>query len=98
MSLHTVRQLMPIAALYAGRVGVAAFGLVILPRLSKSMPAVEFGLAATILSLQSLAVVIDLGLAVTENAELPALDDTQATPASIKQNKKRKSAGKGKGV
>src|SRR3546814_9944731 len=50
--------------------------------------AVEFGLAATILSLQSLAVVIDLGLAVTASRELPALDDTHAAQAVIKRSER----------
>jgi O-antigen/teichoic acid export membrane protein len=88
MNLPTARQLMPIAALYAGRVGVAALGLIILPWLSKSMPPAEFGLAATILSLQSLAVVIDLGLAVTASRELPALDDAHAAQNVIKRSER----------
>lgn len=89
MNLRAVRQLMPIAALYAGRIGVAALGLVILPWLSKSMPAAEFGLAATILSLQSLAVVLDLGLAVTASRELPALDDAHAAQTVVKRSERR---------
>jgi O-antigen/teichoic acid export membrane protein len=88
MNLPTARQLIPIAALYGGRIGVAGLGLVILPWLSKSMPATEFGLAATILSLQSLAVVLDLGLAVTASRELPALEDTYAAQAVVKRNER----------
>lgn len=88
MNLPTARQLMPVAALYAGRVGVAALGLVILPWLSKSMPAAEFGLAATILSLQSLAVVVDLGLAVTASRELPALENAHAAQTVIKRSER----------
>ncbi|MBN8844741.1 MAG: lipopolysaccharide biosynthesis protein [Sphingomonadales bacterium] len=88
MKLPSTRQLMPIAALYSGRVGVAALGLIILPWLSKSMPAAEFGLAATILSLQSLAVVLDLGLAMTASRELPPLDDTHAAQTVVKRSER----------
>lgn len=69
----TIRRLLPVAVLYSGRVGVAALGLVILPWLSRAMPAGQFGLATTVLALQSLAVVLDLGLSVTIAREFPVL-------------------------
>lgn len=56
--------------------GIAGLGLIILPWLSKAMPPDEFGLAATILSLQSLAIVLDLGLSITVSRELPAMDSS----------------------
>lgn len=66
-------RLIPIAVLYGGRIGVAALGLVILPWLSNAMPADQFGLASTIIALQSLAIVLDLGLSVTIAREFPVL-------------------------
>lgn len=69
------RRLAPMAVLYSGRIGVAALGLVVLPWLNRVMPAREFGLAATVLSLQGLAVVLDLGLSVSISRELPVLAD-----------------------
>lgn len=73
MHVATARRLVPVAVLYSGRIGVAALGLVILPWLSKTMPADQFGLATTVLALQSLAVVLDLGLSVTIAREFPVL-------------------------
>src|SRR3546814_18479603 len=52
------------------------------------MPAVHCGIAETILALQSVAVVIDLGLSVTASRELPALDDTHAAQAVIKRSER----------
>lgn len=69
----TIRRLLPVAVLYSGRIGVAALGLVILPWLSRAMPAEQFGLATTVLALQSLAIVLDLGLSVTIAREFPVL-------------------------
>lgn len=66
------RRLLPMALLYGGRIGVAGLGLVVLPWLSARMSAEQFGLAATILSLQALAVVLDLGMSVTIAREFPA--------------------------
>lgn len=73
MRIAAVSRLIPIAVLYGGRIGVAALGLVILPWLSKAMPAGEFGLATTVIALQSLAIVLDLGLSVTIAREFPVL-------------------------
>lgn len=70
-----VRRLAPIAVLYGGRVGVAGLGLVVLPWLSRSMPTEQFGLAATILALQTLAVIVDLGLSINIAREFPVLPD-----------------------
>ncbi|MDF2496164.1 oligosaccharide flippase family protein [Sphingomonas sp.] len=67
------RRLLPMAVLYGGRIGVAALGLVVLPWLSRAMPPAQFGLAATIIALQTLAVVLDLGLAITIAREFPVL-------------------------
>lgn len=73
MRVATARRIVPVAVLYSGRIGVAALGLVILPWLSKIMPADQFGLATTVLALQSLAVVLDLGLSVTIAREFPVI-------------------------
>lgn len=73
MPQSTIRRLLPVAVLYSGRIAIAALGLVILPWLSRAMPAEQFGLATTVLALQSLAVVLDLGLSVTIAREFPVL-------------------------
>lgn len=73
MLARPIRRLLPIVVLYGGRVGTAALGLVVLPWLSRAMPADQFGLAATILALQTLAVVLDLGLSITISREFPVL-------------------------
>lgn len=77
MPAAMVRRLLPMGVLYGGRVGVAALGLVLLPWLSRVMPADQFGLAATILALQTLAVVFDLGLSITLSREFPVIEDTR---------------------
>lgn len=73
MRMAAVRRLIPIVVLYGGRIGVAALGLVILPWLSKAMPTDQFGLASTVIALQSLAIVLDLGLSVTIAREFAIL-------------------------
>ena len=47
------------------------------------MPPEEFGLAATILALQSLAVVLDLGLSITVSRELPAMENSSERLAMV---------------
>jgi O-antigen/teichoic acid export membrane protein len=61
MYAATVRRLLPVAVLYSRRIGMVALGLVILLWLSRAMPAEQFGMATTVLALQGLAVVLDLG-------------------------------------
>lgn len=70
-----IRRMLPMIVLYGGRIGVAGLGLVVLPWFSRLMPSQTFGLVTTILSLQSLVVVLDLGLSVTLARELPILAD-----------------------
>lgn len=81
------RRLIPVAVLYGGRIGVAALGLIILPWLSRSMPDAQFGLAATVLSLQSLSVVLDLGLSVGIARHLPLLTEREAR-ALVRRNER----------
>lgn len=82
------KRLAPMAVLYGGRIGVAALGLVILPWLSKLMPAEQFGLAATILSLQSLAVVVDLGLSMRIASEVPVFDNAHDRRALMRRSER----------
>lgn len=77
MPVAAVRRLLPIGVLYGGRVGIAALGLVVLPWLSRVMPAGQFGLVATVLALQTLAVVFDLGLSITISREFPVITDAR---------------------
>ena len=79
---------MPIAFLYSGRIGIAALGLIILPWLNKIMPVNEFGLAATVISLQSLAVVLDLGLSITISRELPVTGSANERLSIVKQSER----------
>lgn len=72
--------------LYGGRIGIAGLGFVVLPLLSRHMPAEQFGLATTILSLQSLAIVLDLGLAVVLASELPAMDCAATRRALVRRS------------
>lgn len=73
MSGARAGRLIPVAVLYGGRLGVAGLGLVVLPWFSRVMPAEQFGLTATILALQALAVVLDLGLSIHIARDFPLL-------------------------
>lgn len=75
--------------LYGGRIGIAGLGFIVLPLLSRHMPADQFGLATTILSLQSLAIVLDLGLAVVLASELPAMDCAATQRALVRRNERQ---------
>lgn len=86
---HVVRRLLPMGVLYGGRIGIAGLGFVVLPLLSRHMPADQFGLAATILSLQSLAIVLDLGLAVVLASELPAMDCAATRRALVRRSERQ---------
>lgn len=83
---HVVRRLLPMGVLYGGRIGIAGLGFVVLPLLSHHMPTDQFGLATTILSLQSLAIVLDLGLAVLLASELPAMDCATTRRALVRRS------------
>ena len=84
----TVRRLLPMAVLYGGRIGVAALGLVVLPWLSRVMSPAQFGLAATIIALQTLAVVLDLGLSITIAREFPVLGSECARRALMQRSER----------
>lgn len=72
------KRLIPLGFLYCGRIGTAAIGLIIMPWFSKIMPSEQFGLAVTVLSLQSFALVLDLGQSIKITRELPALKSENA--------------------
>lgn len=80
--------MLPMGVLYGGRIGVAALGLLVLPWLSAIMPPDQFGLAATVIALQSLAVVLDLGVSVTIAREFPVLVNGHDHRALMKRSER----------
>lgn len=76
-------QLLPILALYGGRVGVAAVGILVLPLFNARLSPAAFGWSATLLSLQSLAVLLDLGLSAALSREIAVSCDAPSRRALV---------------
>lgn len=65
------RSVLSLFVIYLSRLGVAALNLVIMPVFERMMSIGEFGLAATLISIQSLALALDLGIAISISREFP---------------------------
>ena len=77
MTKDALRRLWPLMMLYAGRMGTALVGLLVLPLFNKLLGPEQFGVIAILLSLQTLLVILDLGLAISIGRDVASLSAEQ---------------------
>lgn len=77
MTKDALRRLWPLMMLYAGRLGTALVGLLVLPLFNKLLGPEQFGVVAILLSLQTLLVILDLGLAISMGRDVASLSAEQ---------------------
>jgi O-antigen/teichoic acid export membrane protein len=73
MTKVALRRLWPLLMLYSGRLGTALVGLLVLPLFNQMLGPEQFGIVAILLSLQTLLVILDLGLSISIGRDVASL-------------------------